>query len=198
MIRSSLVIFHRTPNNKSAFLFLLILIFIALVLPGCASVSIQSVRDPSYTNTIHKLYVVLNENQVDSIDSSFTPLLTAALKDEFSKRGVEIAVRVADPLVLDEKTYLAEIESYKPDGVMTIVATGGVRGAYGGMMKILYDVSLFDASNAKRRIWRAQIDASGGTGVREKRMKLVAQDLVERLSQDKLISSEPRSQQEKL
>jgi len=198
MIRPGLSAFHQTSRKKTAALFWLGLVCIATALPGCATVSIQSVRDPSYTNMIHKLYVIINEIQVDNIDSSYTPLLTSALKNEFSQHGVEINVRSADPLVLDEKNYMAEIESYKPDGVMTIVSTGGVRGPYGGMMQIIYDVSLFDSSNAKRRIWRAQINAAGGTAVREKRMELMAQNLVSRLIEDKLISSEPRSKQQKM
>lgn len=119
-----------------------------------------------------------------------------ALKDEFSRKGIETEIRVVSPLALNENTYLAEIASYKPDGVLTIVTSGGVsQGA--GMVKILYDVSLFDPAQNKR-IWRAQIDASGAPVVRENRMKLMAQDLIKRLSEDKLISSEPRKKGEQL
>ncbi len=176
---------------------LTIIVFVALLLLGCASVSIQSVRDSSFTEPIHKLFVVLNHGQVDTIDASFTPYLITALKDGFSKIGVEIEIGVISPLALNENAYILEIASYKPDGVMTIVANGGVVGAYGGMAKIVYDVSIFDSLKNKR-IWRAQIDASGGTAVREKRMQMMVQNLIQRLSDDKIISSEPRKIGEKI
>jgi len=57
----------------------------ALFSPGCgASITIQSVKDPTFSNPIHKMFIILNHGQVDKIDSSYTPYLVAALKDEFS------------------------------------------------------------------------------------------------------------------
>ena len=165
---------------------------VAIFLFGCARVSIQSARDPSFSNPMNKLFIILNHGQIDNIDSSYTPYLAAALKDEFSKEGLEVAIRVAEPLVLDDSIYKFEIASYEPDGVMTITANGwAVSEPSGGLTQIIYDVSLFDSSKSKR-IWRALIDASGGLSAREKRMKLVATDLVNQLKEQKLISSEPR------
>jgi len=152
----------------------------------------KSVRDPSFSEPINKLFIILNHGQVDQIDSAYTPYLITALKEEFTKKGVEIAIRNFNAIVLDENIYRSEIASYEPDGILTIIATGGtVAGATGGLAQIRYDVSLFDSLKNKR-IWRAQINASGGTAVREKRMKLMAGELIKRLSEEKLISSEPR------
>lgn len=165
---------------------------VAAFLFGCAAVSMKSVRDPSFSEPINKLFIILDHRRVDQIDSSYTPYLITALKEEFSKKGIEIAIRNVNALVLDDNIYRSEIAFYEPDGVMTIIATGGtVAGPAGGLARIIYDVSLFDSSKIKR-IWRAQINASGAAGVREKRMKLMARDLVNRLSEENLISSEPR------
>ncbi len=167
----------------------------AMLLPllcfGCASVSLQSAKDTSFSDPIHKLFVIVNNGQVDTIDPAYTPYLVAALRDEFTQKRVDTEIRVVNPLTLNENAYVAEIASYRPEGVLTIIASGGVTGPHGGMSKILYDVSLFDAGKNKR-IWRARIDASGTTDVRGKRMKMMAQDLVKRLSEDNMISSEPR------
>ena len=163
----------------------------------CSSRGVKMKRDPSFSDPINKLFIVVNHGQVDNLDSAYTPLLMTALKNEFSQKGVETEIRVVSPLALNENAYLAEIASYNPDGVMTIVTSGGVMGPYGGMTKILYDVSLFDPSK-ESRIWRAQIDASGGTAVREKRMQMMAHDLIQRLSEDKIISSEPRKKKDQL
>jgi hypothetical protein len=173
------------------------LVCFTLFFSGCASVSVKSVRDPAFTDPIHKMFIILNHGQVDKIDPSFTQYLAVALKNEFSSKGVETELRVINPLSLDENAYGAEIASYKPDGVLTIVANGGVTGGNGGLLNIFYDVSLYDFGKNKR-IWRAQLDASGGTDVKERRMKIMAKELVQRLSEDKLISSEPRKAGEKI
>lgn len=173
------------------------LILVPLLFLGCASISIESVKDPSFSNPVHRLFIVVNNRQVDAIDKAYTPYLVAALKDEFTQEGVDIEIRAVGGLVLDDNVYLAEIASYKPEGVLTIIASGGVAGSHGGMVKILYEVSLFDAAKNKR-IWRARLDASGATDVREKRMKMMARDLVKRLSEEKLITSEPGSTGQKI
>ena len=164
---------------------------LTVLLSGCASVSVQSVRDPSFSNPTHNLFIVVNHDQLDTVDPAYTQYLVPALKTEFEQRGIQTQIRVINPLALDESVYLSEIASYKPDGVLTIVANGCVVSPYGGAEQINYDISLFDPTRT-RRIWRAKVLASGGTAVREKRMKLMAQDLVKRMSDEKLISSEPR------
>ncbi|HMK51194.1 MAG TPA: hypothetical protein VK551_01720 [Thermodesulfobacteriota bacterium] len=164
---------------------------------ACAHVSIKFVRDPSFSNPMNRLFIILNHGQIDNTDSSYTPYLINALKDEFSKEGVEITIRVVKALALNDSIYKSEIVSYEPDGVMALTATGGTVTSYGSVMEIVYDVSLFDLSS-KKRIWRAQIKASGGALVREKRMKLMARDLVKQLREQKIIGSEPRSKGKEL
>ena len=87
---------------------------------------------------------------------------------------------------LDEKIYSHDIESYGPQAVLVIVATGGVVSPYGGMEKIVYDASLF-APDLEKRIWRAQIEHSGGTALIGKRMKKMANAIVGQLEKDQLI-----------
>jgi hypothetical protein len=136
------------------------------------------------------MFIVFNHAQLDKIDSSDTPYLLAALKKEFSSKGVDIELREIDHLSPNEDIYKDEIADYKPDGVLTIVANAGAT-AGGGVMQIYYEISLYDFAK-NRIVWRAQINAASGGGVREKEMKAVAKDLVQRLSDDKMITSEPR------
>jgi hypothetical protein len=132
----------------------IIILCITLFVFGCASVSIRAVKDPSFSNSINKLFVILNHRHLDNIDSAYTPLLVTALKDEFSKNGVKMAICIVNPLSLNEDVCLAEMNSYKPEGVLTIVSTGGVVAPSGGMITIIYDVSLFDTINKNdKRIW---------------------------------------------
>jgi hypothetical protein len=140
------------------------------------------------------MYIIVNNGQADA---TYDMYLVAALKEEFSKRSAEVKLRVVDELVLDDNVYIAEAAAYEPDGILMIVATGGTVSGYGGMIEIIYDVSVFDKLTEKR-IWRAQIDNSGGTAVVEKRMKLMALDLVKRLTDDKVIGSTPRQKGSKI
>lgn len=176
--------------NFQLYFRVVVLLYTTLFVFGCASVSIRAVKDPSFSDSINKLFVILNHRNLDNIDSAYTPLLVTALKDEFSQNGVKMTICIVNPLSLNEDVCLAEMNSYKPEGVLTIVSTGGVVAPSGGMIKIIYDASLFDTTNKNhKRVWRATIDASGG---KEKRMKIMAKDLIKRLLDDKLISSEPK------
>jgi len=163
---------------------------LAILLTGCASVSVKSVKDSSYDKSIHKLFVILNHTQVDNVDPNYTPYLLKALHDEFEKEKIEVSLNVIRPLSLSNQSFDSEIANYKPDGILTILANGGVSSGGGGLLSIYYDVSVFDAPTEKR-IWRARIDASGGTAIREKRMAIMAQKLVHHLKEEKLISSKP-------
>lgn len=110
-----------------------------ILFSGCASVSMQSVKDPSFSEPCHTLFVIINHVQLDTINPSFTSYLVAALKGEFAAKGVEIQIQVVSPLALDDKVYLPEIASYKPDGVLTIIANDAIVGAYGGAEQITYE-----------------------------------------------------------
>jgi hypothetical protein len=164
---------------------------VTVLISGCASVKMQSAKDSSFSNPCHQLFVIVNHAQLDTIDPAYTQYLIPALTEEFAAKKVGIQIRIISALDLDDNVYLGEIAAMNPDGVLTIVSNGGTVGPYGGAMQINYDISLYDQI-MKKRVWRARLYASGGTGVREKRMKMMAQDLVNRLSEEGLISPEAR------
>lgn len=168
-------------------------ICVAIFLFGCARVSLQSVREPSFSEPINNLLINLNHREVDQINPSYTTYLMIALMEELSKKDVGFVIHNIGQI--DYRPYRpaeADIAEYKIDKVMTITATSCTRsGLFGGFIQIIYDVNLFDLSTDER-IWRARINASGGPWVRKKFMKLMVNDLINRLSGEKLISSEPR------
>jgi len=159
-----------------------------LLLVACASASISSTRDPSFTGTVNRVFIVLNQADIDRIDPEYTPALVRALRNEFFKKRIAVEVKTVNPLALDDTAYAAELQQYQPNGVLTIKATSTVISGYGGIHSIVYDASLFSPQQPDRRIWRAQITADGGTAVIEKKMRLVAEELLKRLRADRLIS----------
>ena len=79
------------------------LFFVALLLlEGCGFVSMQSVRDPSFSDPVHNLFVIINHSQLDTVDPAYTPYLVTALKEELTAKGVEMEIRVVNALTLDE------------------------------------------------------------------------------------------------
>ena len=159
-------------------------------LVGCYNVAVRSTRDPSYKESVSRMYILINHGQLGSEHSH--PLV-AALQTEFVQRNVEVLVRVANPLELDERIYDREISAYGPQAVLVLTTTGGTMASSGGMLQILYDASLYD-SMRKKRIWRAQISNSGGPALIGARMRKMASEIAGKLEQEKLIggSDQPR------
>ncbi|MBN2654630.1 MAG: hypothetical protein JXR79_05895 [Nitrospirae bacterium] len=121
-----------------------LILLIPIVLISCASVSIQAVKDPSFSEPMNKLSILINHGQVDSIDPAYTQYLVINLKEEFTKQSMQINIQVVNRLSLNDNVYWADIAAGNPDSVMTIVASGGVTGPYGlGLSKIIYDISVF-------------------------------------------------------
>jgi hypothetical protein len=134
-----------------------------------------------------RLFVILNHGEIEQLDADYTPALLRALRAEFGRTHTSIAIRVVNALALDEPNYAAEMRQYQPDGVLLVKVSGGVRGAYGGIETIMYDVSLVSPQHPDRRVWRAQLQAAGGTAVIEGKMDSAAEELVGRLLADGLI-----------
>lgn len=101
-------------------------------------------------------------------------------------RLTRVTVRVVNALALGEPNYAGEMAQYRPDGVL-LMKSGGVRGAYGGIEAIHYDVRLVSPQQRDRRVSRAQLQADGGTAVIEGKMNSAAEELVGRLLEDRLI-----------
>jgi hypothetical protein len=175
---------HRSRGGIGA---LMATMMLALTMVSCHSASIQSTRDPSFSGRLTRIFIILNHGEVDQLDADYTPALVRALQQEFAKTRTTITVRAVNVLALNDPNYARELAQYQPDGVLTMKLSGGVRGAYGGLESLFYDVSLISAQQPDRRIWRAQLNAAGGSAVIEGKMNSAAEELVQRLLDDRLI-----------
>ena len=156
--------------------------FLVLAAVGCVTSSIKSTRDPTFTDKLHQIYVLINHG---NLDQSYSEILQSALMTALSQRGVQCKIEIMSPLDLDESVYSDEIASYGPQAILTIVPTTYLSDAYGDhIIRIVYDASLFTAISEKR-IWRAQVELSGYT--MEKRMRRMADTILQQLVKDGLI-----------
>jgi hypothetical protein len=161
---------------------------VTVALSGCHSASIQSTRDPSFSGRMNRLFVILNHGQLEQMDAGYTPALIRALQGEFAKTRTTVTIRAIDALALSDPNYTRALAQYQPDGVLTMKMSGGVRGEYGGGLEsIYYDLSLFSVQTRDKRVWRGQLQATGGTGVIEGKMNSAAEKLVQTLLKDRVI-----------
>ena len=154
-----------------------------LVAVGCATVSIKSSRDMEFKQKLDRLYVVIDHGE---LDVSHSETLKEGLSVALSQKQIQSKIYVLSPLDLEENAYEADMASYDPQAILRIEATSSTVGDYGGLAEIVYNVSLVTLTNDKR-IWRAQTKNAGGTAMMGKRLRKMANRIVDQLANDGLI-----------
>jgi hypothetical protein len=156
-----------------------------LVPAGCgASAAISSVRDSSAAARFGRLYVAVDQGNVDP---EFAQALNQALDAELQHRGVAVKTRILSGLDLDESAVDSDVKAWRPDGLLVVNFAGG-SGTYGNIENATYNVSLVEVASG-RRIWRAQVSSHRAFGSSSGMMEETASRVGERLEQDHLIGS---------
>lgn len=153
------------------------------VVAGCAAASIESFRDPNYSERIDRIFILIDHS---IIKPSYTRDLELALQGVLSDSQLEYKIQQVDPIALDEEVLKNEIENYHPDGILLFEVAGFDGEAKGDMPKIIYDISIM-TPDRKKRIWRAQAENSGGTIVMKDRMRKMVEQIYEKLIIDELV-----------
>jgi hypothetical protein len=149
---------------------------------GCASVSIESARDPGFSGKISRLYVLLRDN--GQLRSSYWQNLQKALTERLKARGIASQVQIISPLELDESRYSQDMKAFSPDAVLFIQSAGGTRRLQ-EVIEIFWDASLY-LPGKKTRIWRASIHMSGGSS--PSRMTALTDSILSKMEQDGIIA----------
>jgi len=152
-----------------------------LLLPGCTSVQLQSNKDESGLVKLKRLFVLVNHGEADK--QPYSTDFAAALKATLTNEPVELEIVIASPLDLDTKMYQKRIDAFRPTAVLVVTATGGVISEYGGYPTLIYDASLM-TPDMEKRLWRARINNSGGTALMTRRMREMAEKIVQQLRRD--------------
>jgi hypothetical protein len=151
-------------------------------LSGCASVSIESARDPGFSGRINRIYVLIRDN--GQISSSYSQNLQKAMTERLSARGITSQVQIVSALELDESKYSKDIKTFSPDAVLVMQPTGGTR-RFREVIEVYWDVSM-QIPETKTRIWRASIHMSGGSSL--SRMTALTDGILSKMEQDKIIA----------
>jgi len=157
---------------------------------GSSRVSLESLKEPSFSQPINALVISLDDRKCDFAPILPTIYLMNALAEELSKRDIEYVIEEIEFHHRRDPSVAAHIA--KINTVMNItVASCKKSGLFGGGIELIYDVDVFDTST-NETTWRARINASAGRWGREKWMRSIANVLINRLSEEKLIGSEPK------
>jgi hypothetical protein len=149
-----------------------------VILTGCTSIRVRANKDPASIRKIKRLFVIVNHGDVD--EQTYSHLLADAMLVALTNTAAVFQIEIANPVALDESSYLKQIKQFEADAVLMIRVEGGVLGQYGGYPTLIYDASLFEP-DLRKRIWRARIDNSGGTALMKRRMREMADKIVQEL-----------------
>ncbi len=169
-------------HSKFPLLHAFIMLGAAALLSGCASISIESARDPGFAGKINRLYVVIRDN--GQLKKSYSQNLQKAMTERLLARGIASQVQVISPLELDESKYAGDIKSFSPDAVLVIQTTGGSRRLQ-EIIEVYWDASL-RVPGSKMRIWRATLHMSGGSSL--SRMTAMVDGILSKMEQDGIIA----------
>lgn len=157
------------------------LVSFTLCVTGCTSVNVRSNKDQASVRKVNRLFIIIQHGEMD--DQPFSNDLSLALRNAFTNTSAVMEMSIANPVELDPKTHLRQAEAFNADAILVITSTGGIMSEYGGYPTITYDASLYEKTMEKR-IWRAQINNSGGTALMKRRMREMAVGIVEKLRGD--------------
>lgn len=169
---------------------ILLMLGAAALIAGCASISIESARDPDFSGKINRLYVLIRDN--GHLKKSYSQNLEKAMKERLSARGIASQVQIVSPLELDDSKYAGDIKSFSPDAVLVLQTTGGTR-RFREIIEVYWDVSL-SIPNSKTRIWRASLHMSGGSSL--SRMTALADSILSGMEQDGIIAPATKAEKQ--
>jgi hypothetical protein len=162
------------------------LILAVLCGAGCTSVSLDSVsmatnEDKAAVHKVDRLFIVVNQGE--GKNQPLSQSLVKAFQGCFTNATPQMDITVVSPLDLDENAYQSRISNFNADAVLVIAVKTFIVDETGGYPVILYDASLYEPTLHKR-IWRAAINNSGGTALMDRRMREMAEKIVQQLHQD--------------
>ena len=151
---------------------------------GCgSSSSIRVIETPSTARPLDRIYAVVYQGQ---LDGNHAELLRRALVETFQPRTSAFRISVIAGLELDDSVIKADIERFRPDGILMMRPIGGLLYSAGGSYNVTYYAAVLEPKGG-RAIWRAKLRNEGAPIMVGPRMGLTARDLARHLTWDHLL-----------
>lgn len=148
----------------------------AALAAGCASSPepVKVIHSRPAATTLERIYVVVFRG---SLAWDRAEQIRQALSDTLQPRAKALATMVAEGMELDKGPARADIDGFRPDGLLVVRPAGAAAGA------LTYDVAVLDSAG-QRTAWHAKLVSEAGPGA-------MAQDLVRQLAWDGLLVPKP-------
>ncbi len=147
------------------------------LLPACASSSpapdVKVIHSHSDATPLEWAYVVVFQGKLEGDGGE---RVRQALADAFQPRVAALTSMVVSGLSLDEGAARADIDAFRPDGIVVIKPAVDQEGRANA---VTYDVAVLDPTG-KRTVWQAKLVSEGGPAV-------MARDLVKNLAAEGLL-----------
>jgi hypothetical protein len=151
---------------------------------GCGSdSSIRIIESPTAPRPLDRIYAVVHQGQLDSFHALH---LRNALIRTFQPRTTAFRVAVITGLELDDSILKADIERFRPDGILMMTPIGGLLYSLGGSYNVSYSAKVLEPKQG-RVIWWAKVRNEGAPVMVYQRMLLTARDLARHLTWDHLL-----------
>jgi hypothetical protein len=160
-------------------------VFCALIATaGCGfSSSIRILQTPNAAEPLDRIYALVYQGQ---LDRNHAEKLRAALVATMQPRTTAFRVMVITGLELDDSQIRADMEAFRPAGILMMKPTGGLLAPVGGTYNVTYLATVLEPRSG-RVLWRAKLRNEGAPVMLGARMELSARDLARHLTRIHLL-----------
>ena len=132
---------------------------------SCATVSIESNKDPANSEVINRIYVVVDTGDWKwDAETLLGDYLARNLEKKLQENGIDTRARRLTGLELNEDQLKREVDDFGTTKIMEVRLTDGIVDKYKNLVQSTYDISIQDTSK-NTKIWRAKVTDEGGMDV---------------------------------
>ena len=172
---------------------------ILLALAGCTTISVESVKDASYSGVLRKVYVFIStgEFMVDARGAEkktermpMCIYFKESIEKKFISVGIETRAKAVAGLESGKDQFKKELAAFRPEAVMTMqlkeptVSSSEYVGQT-SLVNAIYDIKIV-LPEEERTIWRGEVRAEGNADEIFS-MDKVIENIVLQLTEDGLI-----------
>jgi hypothetical protein len=169
---------------------------ISCLIISCVSVSIESNKDPAYSEYIEKMYVIVETGDLTifvysddpfsgTVDLPAAEYLQNIIEEKFREVGIDIKAVAISGLELDKGEIEEDIRDFGARTVMSLQLTEYVLDQYRQPRLLKFDATILDLT-LYRNVWRAKISSPS---LSFSALDAVIDEIISTMRNDELLTS---------